>query len=68
VTTFVTMAYIIVVNPAILASASGSRLRSRPRSSTPWPPALFLALIGLYEAGLVTSFVTGMPAADLARE
>ncbi len=27
---------------------------------------LFLALIGLYEAGVVTSFVTGMPAAALA--
>src|SRR5512138_1823354 len=27
---------------------------------------LFLALIGLYEAGIVTSFVTGMPAAVLA--
>lgn len=143
VTTFVTMAYIIVVNPAILAFAQlptgastvatilaavfGSLLMglyaNRPIAVAPymgenafiafgltamgiaWPQALgavfvsgvlfllltlsgvrgfladsispsmkhsfaagiglFMALIGLYEAGIVTSFVAGMPAAAL---
>lgn len=143
ITTFVTMAYIIVVNPAILAFAGlptgastvatilaavfGSLLMglyaNRPIAVAPymgenafiafgltamgiaWPQALgavfvsgvlfllltltgvrgylaesispsmkhsfaagiglFMALIGLYEAGIVTSFVTGMPPAAL---
>jgi adenine/guanine/hypoxanthine permease len=143
ITTFVTMAYIIVVNPAILhfagipvgpsavatalAAALGCFLMglyaNRPIAVAPymgenafiafglaglgaaWPQALgavfvsgailaaitvlglrswlagalspslkhafavgiglFLALIGLYQAGIVTSFVTGMPAAAL---
>ncbi len=143
VTTFVTMAYIIVVNPAILrfagipvgpsavATATAAALgcflmglyANRPIAVAPymgenafiafglaglgaaWPQALgavfvsgailaaitvlglrswlagalspslkhafavgiglFLALIGLYQAGIVTSFVTGMPAAAL---
>lgn len=143
-TTFVTMAYIVVVNPAILAyaglpvgpstlatlivAALGTLLMglyaNRPIAVAPymgenafiafgliglgasWPQALgavfvsglafllltlvglrgwlaaavppslkrafavgiglFLALIGLYETGIVTSFVTGMPAAALA--
>jgi AGZA family xanthine/uracil permease-like MFS transporter len=146
VTTFVTMAYIIVVNPAILAFAGlpigpstvatilaamfGSLLMgfyaNRPIAVAPymgenafvafgltamgiaWPQALgavfvsgvlfllltltgirvwmagaistsmkhsfvagiglFMALIGLYEAGIVTSFVTGLPAQALVSE
>jgi AGZA family xanthine/uracil permease-like MFS transporter len=95
-TTFVTMAYIIVVNPAILsfagipqgpstvatilAAAFGSLLMglyaNRPIAVAPYMGenafiafgiGLFLAFIGLYETGMVTSGAAGMAPQALLR-